>query len=311
MNILMTGATGLVGTALVKTLPREGHNIYRLMRPESKKREKVGERVFDLEWNPSTGEIGNLVAAGEAANEVAADAIINLAGAPIAGGRWTKDRKAILRSSRVDTTRGLVSTISKMKIRPRVLISASAIGYYGDRGDELLTEASEVGRGFLAALAKEWEAEAIKSEEFGVRVVRARFGIILAKESGALPQMMLPFKFGIGGKLGSGRQWMSWITVADVVAIIRRALGDDGLAGAVNVVAPEAMRNEEFTKTLATAMHRPAVFTAPPFALRLAMGEMADEALLASERVAPKKLQQQGYVFLHSNLGDALGAVLR
>ncbi len=303
MNILMTGATGLVGTALTKALAGDGHTIYSLLRSGKKKRGEAAERVVDVPWNPEGGEIGGTIGG--------ADAAINLAGASIMSGRWTHKRKAVLRSSRVGTTRGLVSAMARMNPRPRVLISASAVGYYGNRGDEILTEKSDVGRGFLAELASEWEAEAIRAEALGVRVVCARFGIILAKEGGALPQMMAPLKFGLGGKLGSGRQWMSWVALEDVVAIFKRALVDDALNGAVNVVAPEAVRNDEFTMLLAKAMHRPAIFAAPAFLLRLAMGEMADEALLASERAAPQKLEQVKYQFIHSNPGEALQALLR
>jgi uncharacterized protein len=308
MNILMTGATGLVGTALVKALSHEGHAIFRLMRPGGDKQSEGVPGVFDVAWNPGKGEIGELVAGGRKVEGV--DAAINLAGATIAGGPWTKERKAVLRSSRIDTTRGLVNAIGKMSKRPRVLISASAVGYYGDRGDEVLTEKSGAGGNFLADLAREWESEAMKAEALGVRVVVTRFGIILAKHGGALPQMMMPFRFGLGGKLGSGRQWTSWMTLEDVVAIIRRALVDDAFHGAVNLVAPEAVRNAEFTRVLAAAMHRPAIFTVPAFALRLAMGEMADGMLLASTRVTPEKLGQHGYQFIHTNLDETLRAIL-
>jgi uncharacterized protein (TIGR01777 family) len=301
MNILMTGATGLVGTALVEALAGDGRMIYRLVRP-GKEKPGEAEGVVDVPWNPGDGEIAGTVGG--------VDGVINLAGASIMGGRWTDKRKAVLRSSRIETTRGLVNAVEKMNPRPRVLVSASAVGYYGNRGDEILTEKSEMGRGFLAELASEWEAEAIRAEAFGVRVVRARFGIILAKEGGALRQMMAPLKFGLGGKLGSGRQWMSWVALDDVVAIIKRALVDDGLSGAVNVVAPEAVRNDEFTMLLAQAMHRPAIFAAPAFVLRLAMGEMADEALLTSERATPEKLEQVKYQFIHSNPGEALQVLL-
>jgi uncharacterized protein (TIGR01777 family) len=197
MNILMTGATGLVGTALVKALAVDGHTIYRLQRAGKEKPGEAAERVVDVPWNPADGEISGVIGS--------ADAAINLAGASIMSGRWTDKRKAVLRSSRVETTRGLVNAMAKLNPRPGVLISASAVGYYGNRGDEILTEKSEVGRGFLAELASEWEAEAMRAEAYGVRVTRARFGIILAKEGGALPQMMAPLKFGLGGKLGSGR----------------------------------------------------------------------------------------------------------
>jgi hypothetical protein len=309
MNILMTGATGLVGTALVKKLTAEGHTIYRLTRAESPKSSAKEAGVFDLPWNASSGEIGE--SGGSRAGQVPAnvDAVINLAGAPVVGGRWTKERKALLRSSRVDTTRGLVSAISKMEKKPRVLISASAIGYYGNRGEELVTEKSAPGTDFLAELAKEWENEAVKAEEFGVRVVLLRFGIILAKQGGALPKMMLPFKFGLGGKLGSGRQWTSWIALQDVVAIVQEALRNDRWKGPMNLLAPQAARNSDFTKSLAKVLHRPAIFTAPAFALKLAMGEMA-ETLLGGVRVAPQVLVQNGYRFLHANLDEALKAIL-
>jgi hypothetical protein len=309
MNILMTGATGLVGTALVKKLTAEGHTIYRLTRAESPKSSAKEAGVFDLPWNASRGEIGE--SGGSRAGQVPAnvDAVINLAGAPVVGGRWTKERKALLRSSRVDTTRGLVSAISKMEKKPRVLISASAIGYYGNRGEELVTEKSAPGTDFLAELAKEWENEAVKAEEFGVRVVLLRFGIILAKQGGALPKMMLPFKFGLGGKLGSGRQWTSWIALQDVVAIVQEALRNDRWKGPMNLLAPQAARNSDFTKSLAKVLHRPAIFTAPAFALKLAMGEMA-ETLLGGVRVAPQVLVQNGYRFLHANLDEALKAIL-
>jgi uncharacterized protein len=309
MNILMTGATGLVGTALVKTFAAEGHTIYRLTRAETSKRRAQDRGVFDLPWNPSTGEIGGSVGSRSPQVPASVDAVINLAGAPVVGGRWTKERKALLRSSRVDTTRGLVSAIAKMGKRPRVLISASAIGFYGDRGDEPVTEKSAPGTDFLAELAKEWENEAVKAEGFGARVVLLRFGIILAKQGGALPKMMLPFKYGLGGKLGSGRQWTSWISLQDVVAIIQAALRSESWKGPVNLVAPEAVRNFDFTKSLAKVMHRPAIFAAPAFALRLAMGEMA-ETLLGGVRVAPRALEQHGYRFLHANLEEALKAIL-
>jgi uncharacterized protein (TIGR01777 family) len=309
MNILMTGATGLVGTALVKSFTAQGYTIYRLTRAENPKSRAKELGVFDVPWNANSGEIGGSVGSGSLQVPAIVDAVINLAGAPIVGGRWTKDRKALLRSSRVDTTRGLVSAIAKMVKRPPVLISASAIGYYGNRGDEMVTEKSAPGTDFLAELAKEWENEAVKAEELGVRVVLLRFGIILAKEGGALPKMMLPFKYGLGGKLGSGRQWTSWIALQDVVAIIQAALQSDSWKGPVNLVAPQAMRNSDFTKSLAKVMHRPAIFAAPAFALRLAMGEMA-ETLLGGVRVAPQVLEQYGYRFLHANLEEALNAIL-
>ncbi len=302
MKILVTGSSGLVGTALVKALGRDGHMMCRLMRPESTANNEVKDG-FNVAWNPTTGELGG---AG-----VGPDAVVNLAGASIAGGRWTTQRKAVLRASRIDTTRALVEALAKMNVRPSVLVSASAIGVYGNRGDELLTEESKVGTDFLAGLAQEWEAEALKAEALGIRVVLARFGIILSREGGALAKMLLPFKLGAGGRLGPGQQWMSWVTLEDVVAILRMATEKAAVRGAVNVVAPQPVKNAEFTKVLAKALHRPALFPAPEFALRLALGEMADALLLSSQRVAPKTLEQSGYRFLHPELRAALSAILQ
>ena len=301
MKVLVTGSTGLVGTALVKELARDGHTVCRLIRPLST---VVGgaREGFDVAWNPSTGELGG---AG-----VGADAVVNLAGASIAGGRWTKARKELLRTSRLDATRALVGALAKMSARPRVLVSASAIGIYGDRGDELLTEDSKPGSDFLAGLARDWEGEALKAEVLGIRVVLARFGIILAQHGGALAKMLLPFKLGVGGSLGSGKQWMSWITLEDAVAIIRFAMHNGAVRGAMNVVAPQPVQNAEFTKELAKALRRPGLFPAPAFALRLALGEMADALLLPSQRVSTEKLLELGYRFRFPELPSALRAVL-
>src|SRR5881396_103758 len=200
MKVLVTGSTGLVGAALVNALAYEGHTVCRLIRPQSVSTAGTKEG-FDVAWNPATGELGG---AG-----VGADAVVNLAGASIAGGRWTKERKELLRTSRIDTTRALVGALAKMNARPRVLVSASAIGIYGDRGDEVLTEESKPGTDFLAALTREWEAEALKAEALGIRVVLARFGIIFARHRGALAKMLLSSQLRAGGKLGSGKQWMS------------------------------------------------------------------------------------------------------
>jgi uncharacterized protein (TIGR01777 family) len=301
MKILLTGSSGLVGTALSRALARAGHTVCRLVRPQSAGGEGAKEG-FAVAWNPETGELGG---AG-----VGADAVVNLAGASIANGRWTAGRKAQLRSSRIDTTRALVGALTKMNARPNVLVSASAIGYYGDRRDETLTEESKAGTDFLAGLAQEWEAEALRAEALGIRVVLARFGIILAREGGALPKMMPLFKFGVGGKLGSGQQWMSWVTLEDVVGSLRLAIENASLRGAINIVSPQPLQNAKFTYVLAKAMHRPALFPAPAFALRLALGEMADALLLSSQRVAPQALEKVGYRFFHADLASALAAVL-
>jgi len=302
MKILVTGSTGLVGTALVSSLKQAGHTVCRLVRPSTKAEAIRGTEGFDVRWDPATGELG--------AAAVGADAVVNLAGASVAHGRWTPLRKKVLRASRVDTTRALVNALAKMAVRPRVFVSASATGYYGDRGDELLKEESQPGNDFLSDLAREWEAEAEKAEVLGIRVVRARFGVILAKKGGALPQMARPFRFGVGGRIGSGQQWMSWVTLEDAVAILRFALENGAVRGPVNVVSPQPVRNAEFTTALAAALHRPALFPAPVFALRLMLGEMADGLLLSSQRVVPEQLQRLGYNFLDADLATALGSLL-
>jgi uncharacterized protein (TIGR01777 family) len=301
MKILVTGSSGLVGSALVRSLIRHGHTVCRLVRPATVVNIETNDG-FEVTWNPATGELGGAA--------VGADAVVNLAGASIADGRWSSERKAVLRTSRIDTTRALVAALAKMNARPHVLVSASATGFYGNRGDELLTEESRPGNEFLSDLARDWEAEALKAEAIGVRVVLARFGIILARDGGALAKMILPFRFFAGGKIGSGKQWMSWISLEDVMEILRFAIEDGNVRGPINVISPQPVENVEFTKTLANALHRPALFPAPAFALRLALGEMADALLLSSQRVLPKKLQSLGYPFLHSDLKSAFAAVL-
>jgi uncharacterized protein (TIGR01777 family) len=302
MKILITGSSGLVGNALVPALVKAGHTVCRLVRPGTVTKNETNDG-FQVAWNPLTGELGGAA--------VGADAVVNLAGASIADGRWSAERKALLGSSRIDTTRALITALAKMNARPRVLVSASATGFYGNRGDELLTEESPPGNEFLSDLAKDWEAEALKAEAIGVRVVLARFGIILARDGGALPQMMLPFRFFAGGKIGSGKQWMSWITLEDVIEILRLALENGQVRGPINVISPQPVQNVEFTKTLASAMHRPALFPAPAFALRLALGEMADALLLSSQRVLPQRLQKLGYNFQYKDLATALKNILK
>lgn len=300
MKILVTGSTGLVGRALVSALAKEGHSVCRLVRPGTNANDDAGG--FNVAWNPVTGELGGAA--------VGPDAVVNLSGASIGDGRWTEKRKEVLRSSRVELTRALIEAIGKMNAKPSVFISASAIGFYGNRGDEILTEESAAGDGFLADVAKAWEAETMKAEAWRMRVVLARFGIILAKEGGALPKMAVPFRFGLGGRLGGGKQWMSWIALEDVVGILKMAITDAALFGAVNVVSPHPVTNAEFTKELARALHRPAIFPAPAFALRLALGrEMAGALLTSSQRVRPQKLEKLGYVFRQSKLSSALHSI--
>jgi uncharacterized protein len=294
MKILVTGSTGLVGTALIGELKQAGHTVCRLVRPGTQKQAIRGNEGFNVAWNPATGELG--------AAAVGADAVVNLAGASIVERRWTEERKKELKSSRVDTTRALVNALAKMAARPRVLVSASAIGIYGNRGDEILREESPAGGDFLSGVAKEWEAEAEKGEALGIRVVCARLGVILARQGGALPEMARPFRFGMGGKLGSGQQWISWVSLEDVVAILRMALENGALRGAINLVSPQPAQSVEFTAALAKVLNRPALFPAPAFALRLLLGEMADALLLASQRVVPGQLERLGYKFLDTDL---------
>jgi uncharacterized protein len=255
-----------------------------------------------VRWEPPTGSI-------DLAGLEGADAVVHLAGASVAGGRWTAARKEVLRRSRVDATRHLVAGLVQLKNKPRAFISASAIGYYGNRGDEILTETSMPGKDFLAQLCRDWEGEAVKAEHEGIRTVILRFGIILGAHGGALQQMLRPFRLGVGGRLGNGLQWMSWITLGDVVAVIHYAIRGDLVRGPVNTVAPNAVTNTEFTSVLASALHRPALFPAPRFALKLGLGEMAD-GLLASQRVKPGKLDAMGFAFRHPQLKEALASIL-
>jgi uncharacterized protein (TIGR01777 family) len=320
MKVLITGATGLVGTALIKSLVADGHSVCRMVRRESAAPKKGTRKkdpnspsnnpqIVDVPWDPEASD--GLSLADSQGTIAGAEAVVNLAGASVAEGKWTQQRKMVLRASRVKTTMALVNALAKLKARPKVLVSASAVGFYGNRGDETLTEESTPGQGFLPKVSLDWEAEARKAEALGMRVVLTRFGIILAKQGGALPQMMKPFKFFVGGKLGSGRQWMSWVTLDDVIGAIRWALENDSVSGVINVVSPKPLRNVEFTQELARALHRPAMFTAPAFALRMAMGqEMADEMLLTSERVVPNRLKQLGFGFQHETLPDALASIL-
>jgi len=293
MRVLMTGASGLVGTALAAELRTAGATVNRFARPGT------AAAAGDVAWNPETGEMNLAAAEG-------ADAVVNLAGASIGGGRWTAKRKALLRSSRVDLTERLVAGLGRLKKPPAILVSASASGYYGDRGEESLTEASASGQDFLATISRDWEAAAIKAQPFGMRTVIARFGIVLAKNGGALPRMLTPFKLGAGGRIGSGKQWMSWVALDDVVGAIRFAIGGAAVRGPMNVVAPNPARNADFTRVLARVLRRPAIFPAPAFALRLVLGEMADALLLSSQRVVPQKLSEGGFRFQYAELEAAL-----
>ena len=306
MKILISGSSGLVGTALLDSLRHQGHDPTRLLRAGSElPKQKTGSspnppQVF---WNPQSGILNSR------AERV--DAIIHLAGASIAGHRWTPAWKRELRDSRVAATRQLIASLRQLQRPPQVFIAASAIGFYGNRGDEELSESSPPGTDFLAHLTADWEAESARAAELGARVVILRFGVILAKHGGALPRMALPFRLGAGGKIGSGRQWISWITLEDVVSIVRFALETNLISGTANAVSPCPVRNAEFAATLGRVLHRPAIFPTPAFVLRFALGEVADSLLLASQKVSPTKLQKLGYRFLYPELEPALEAVLK
>jgi len=237
------------------------------------------------------------------------DAVIHLAGETVVG-RWTKSKKVAIRDSRVLGTRNLADGLAQAPERPGVLISASAVGYYGDRGDEQLREESRAGSGFLAEVCREWEAAAESAANSGIRTVQIRIGMVLSPDGGALQKMLPPFRLGLGGKIGSGRQWMSWVHVQDIVGAILQIMKTDSLQGPINMVSPNPATNAEFTKTLARVLPRPAIFPMPAFAARVAFGQMADELLLASQRVEPAKLLASGYTFQHPELRLALQEIL-
>jgi uncharacterized protein (TIGR01777 family) len=301
LRILISGATGLVGSAVAGALRGAGHTVDRLSRPDSPSRQRSEGRP--VRWNPVTGDLDRAAASG-------ADAVIHLAGANIAGSRWSERFKQVLRSSRVDATRNLVTGLLQLDQRPRVLISASAVGYYGSRGDETLTEESAPGNDFLAKLSQAWEKESLRAADFGIRTVILRFGVVLAPHGGALERMLLPFRLGLGGRLGSGKQWIPWLTLPEAVSIIRFALENESLRGPLNATAPNPVTNAEFSKALGRVLGRPVIFPVPAFALRLLAGEMADALLLSSARVIPWNLQERGYKFQHPTLEEGLRVVL-
>lgn len=304
MRIVITGATGFIGTPVSASLILKGHELTILTR-RIRRTASRSARVRHVEWNPAdeTSFIDEIDGC---------DAVVNLAGENIAARRWTRKQKERILKSRILATRGLVRSIQRASQRPRVLINASAMGYYGPRGDELLDETASSGEGFLASTCKAWEAHAVRAEEFGVRVVRLRIGVVLGKEGGALAKMVPPFKLFLGGWLGSGKQWMSWIHLEDVVRLIDTCLNNDGLRGPVNVTAPEPVTNKVFSTALAQVLRRPCLMPVPPFALRLLLGEMADELLLKGQRVIPKKALDAGFEFrfpkIHRALEHILGA---
>jgi uncharacterized protein len=313
MNVLISGASGLIGSSLAPRLQAAGHKVSRLVR---RKHGRSGGGDGDaggggasegsgatIPWDPDAGVLDPARLAGF-------DAIVHLSGENIAG-RWTEKRRQRIRNSRVRTTRLLAETLARMTPAPAVFVQASAVGYYGDRGDEVLTEASSPGSGFLADLCRDWEAASMPAQDAGVRVVRLRIAPVISSRGGMLAAVAPLFRLGLGGRLGSGRQWMSWIAIEDLLAIMERALSDGSMRGSINAVSPEPVRNAEFTRALGRALHRPAILPAPAFALRLALGTMAREMLLASERVVPETLlRAAGFQFTRPRLEDALRAAV-
>ena len=296
MNVLVSGGTGLIGSALIPALRRSGHEIMVLTRRPSTA-SLPGVRF--AHWDPETGVM-------DAAALDGAQAIVHLAGESIAGGRWTDAKRSRIVESRVQGTRFLAERAATPSSPPSVFVSASAVGFYGNRGDEILTEESAAGSGFLADVCRAWEAATAGAAARGIRVVHLRVGLVLDAREGALGKMLPLFRLGLGGPLGRGRQWMSWVAMEDVVGAIEFAIGREDLSGPVNIAAPEPARNRDFALAVGRALGRPARLPAPAFALRLLFGRMADEAILASARVSPVRLLGAGYAFRFPSLGGAL-----
>ncbi len=292
MKVLLTGSSGLVGCTLLRSLKEKGHEVFCLVR----RRSDDSSHIF---WDPSAGEI-------DAVSLEGIEGVIHLAGENIAGGRWNAERKRKIRDSRVKGTELIAKALAGLKKPPQVLVCASAVGFYGDRGDEVLTEESPPGTGFLPDVCRDWENAALSAVKSGIRVCSLRFGIILSPEGGALAKMLTPFKLGLGGVMGSGDQYWSWISIDDAVGALLFCLTTESLKGPVNGVSPQPLTNREFTKILGRALKRPTLFPMPAFAARLILGEMADALLLASARVEPRKLSAVGYRFRHTDLQSTL-----
>lgn len=294
-RILVSGVSGPIGAALLPSLKARGFNVTRLVRGGPSADGKVS-------WDPTQPLPADSVSGFEA--------VIHLAGETVVG-RWTEEKKRQIRNSRVLGTRNLAQALAKAQQRPRLLISGSAIGYYGDRGGEILGENAASGKGFLPEVCREWEAATQPATDAAIRTVQMRIGVVLSPDGGALQKMLLPFRLGLGGNMGNGSQWWSWIHVQDLVGAVHHILKNDLLQGPVNVVSPRPATNSDFTKTLASVLSRPAIFPMPAFAARLAFGQMADELLLASQRVEPAKLVASGYPFQYSDLKKALQEILQ
>ena len=295
MKVLVSGPHGLIGSGLRSFLTTGGHSVVGLTRSKSSDAE--------IEWDPASGRL-------DAAQLRGFDAVVHLAGESIASGRWTEQVKKRIRESRVQGTTLLCKALAQLDSPPKVLVCASAIGYYGNRGDERLDENSTSGNDFLANVCREWETATVPARDKGIRVVNLRFGVVLSSAGGALAKMLFPFKMGVGGVVGSGQQYMSWIALDDAIGAIHHALTHDELQGPVNGTAPSPVTNREFTKTFGKVLHRPTIFPMPAFAARLALGEMADALLLSSACVVPAKLQSSKYEFRFAELEGALRHVL-
>lgn len=298
MRILMTGSSGLVGQALTQELEKRGHEVVPAIRPGS------SPNQGDVVWDPANGVTDIYAMKG-------IEAVIHLAGENIASGRWSKARKERIRNSRVQGTEALCKSLALLPTPPRVFVTASAVGYYGDRGDERLVEDSTPGNSFLAEVARDWELATKPAEEAGMRVVKMRLGAVLTPEGGALKAMLPPFKLGVGGKMGPGSQYMAWITLRDATRAFALAVEDSSLVGPINTVAPSAITNAQFTKALGKALSRPTIFPLPKFMAKIVIGEMADELLLASMNVAPQVLEKAGFKFLDPDIDSALSSLLK
>ena len=294
MTILITGSSGLIGSALIPVLKAQGHQVVRLVR-----RKADAEAAGMASWDQAAGRLDPGIFAG-------VHAVVNLAGESIAGARWTPKRKARMLDSRVRGTKLLSETLAQLARPPEVLVSASAVGYYGSRGDEVMTEEKAPGTGFLPEVCVAWETATEPARQRGIRVVNLRIGMVLSGDGGALLPMASAFRMGVGGKLGEGRQFMSWITIDDLTRAILHVIVNTGFHGPVNAVAPNPVRNREFTRTMGRVLRRPTIFSMPAFAVRLMFGEMADALLLASARVEPARLMAGGFRFLHPELEEAL-----
>lgn len=298
MRVLVSGSHGLIGGALIESLERDGHEVTRLIRGRLPQK---GEAA----WDPREGT------ADEAALE-GHDAVVHLAGAGLGDHRWTAEYKKEILDSRVRGTLILTHALAKLDRKPAVLVSGSAVGFYGDRGDEELTEESGPGAGFLAEVVRQWEAAALPAKEADIRTVNVRSGIVQSAKGGGLKKLLLPFKLGLGGRFGSGKQWLSWVHVDDEIGAIRWALGHDELSGPINATAPNPVTIEEYSNALGRAVHRPTMIPTPTFALKALLGsEMTSEMLLGGQRVLPAKLRASGYQFQHPDLDEALADVLR